>query len=107
MKYVGSNALAKAMQLIQTAVSAKATKATATATLTAAGWVAAGSAFAQTIAVSDVTAGCDVIVSPLAASYGAYRAAGCYCSAQSAGTLTFTCTAKPEAALSVGLLIFS
>lgn len=77
--------------------------ATATATLTTGGW----SSNAQTVSVSGVTASNNVIVAPAPASISAWTAAGVYCSAQGAGTLTFTCTTAPTAALTANVLILS
>lgn len=82
-------------------------KATRTATLTTAGWAASGDAFTQQVNVTGVTAANDVIVSPAPASRAAYNEAGCYCSAQASGKLTFTCDAKPDAALTVNVLIIT
>ena len=37
----------------------------------------------------------------------AWAAAGVYCSAQGAGTLTFTCSTVPTSALTANVLIFT
>ena len=75
----------------------------ATAELTAAGWDA--SAKTQTVTVSGVTATNSVIVQAAPASRTAWLDAGVYCSAQGAGTLTFTCDDVPESALTANVLI--
>ncbi len=82
-------------------------KATATTTLSTANWAASGDAYTQTVSVAGVTANNDAIVSPAAASRTAYNEAGCWCSAQGAGTLTFTAESVPAAALSVAILILT
>ena len=71
-----------------------------TATLTTAGW----SSNAQTVSVTGVTASNTVIVSPAPSSYADYCTCGVFCSAQSAGTLTFTCSETPPSALTVNVL---
>lgn len=59
-----------------------------------------------TVSASAVTATNDVIVAPAPASIGAWAAAGVYCSAQGAGTLTFTCSTVPTAALTANVMAF-
>ena len=76
---------------------------TATASLTTSGW----SNNQKTVSVSGVTASNNVIVSPDPASMTAWAAAGVYCSAQGAGTLTFTCSTVPTSALTANVLIFT
>ena len=71
-----------------------------TATLTTAGW----SSNAQTVSVTGVTASNIVIVSPAPSSYADYCTCGVFCSAQGAGTLTFTCGETPPSALTVNVL---
>lgn len=75
----------------------------ATAELPATGWDA--SAKTQTVNVSGVTATNSVIVQAAPASRTAWLDAGVYCSAQGAGTLTFTCDDVPESALTANVLI--
>lgn len=70
------------------------------ASLTVAGW----SSNSQTVTVSGVTASNTVIVSPAPASYSEYSVCGVYCSAQSANSLTFTCSETPSGALTVNIL---
>ena len=78
-----------------------ATHNTATVTLSTSGW----SDNVQTVSVTDVTASNTVIVSPAPTSLTAYGEAGVYCSAQAAGTLTFTCEDTPEVDLAVNVVI--
>ena len=59
-----------------------------------------------TVSASAVTADSDVIVAPAPASMSAWAAAGVYCSAQGAGTLTFACTTAPTAALTAYVMAF-
>ena len=59
-----------------------------------------------TVSASAVTATNDVIVAPAPASIAAWAAAGVYCSAQGAGTLTFTCSTVPTAALTANVMAF-
>jgi len=75
---------------------------TTTATLTVAGW----SNNTQTVSVSAVTATSDIIIAAAPASISVYAAAGIYCSAQAAGSLTFSCSTVPTSAITVNLMIF-
>jgi hypothetical protein len=75
--------------------------ATATCSLTVAGW----SGNAQTATATGVTATNTVIVAPAPASAAAWAAAGVICTAQAAGSLTFTCTTAPTEALTANVLI--
>ena len=59
----------------------------------------------QTVNVAGVTASNAVIVSAAPASYLSYSEFGVYCSAQGAGTLTFTCDSTPDVNLTVNVLI--
>lgn len=72
-----------------------------TVTLAAANW----SSNTQTVNVAGVTASNAVIVSAAPASYLSYGEFGVYCSAQGAGTLTFTCDSTPDVNLTVNVLI--
>lgn len=76
---------------------------TATASLPVASW----SSNKQTVSVSGVTASNTVIVTAAPASYEHYNECAVRCSAQAAGTLTFTCTDTPTAALTVNVLILT
>ena len=70
-------------------------------TLATANW----SSNTQTVNVAGVTASNAVIVSAAPASYLSYSEFGVYCSAQGAGTLTFTCDSTPDVNLTVNVLI--
>lgn len=74
-----------------------------TVSLSADGW----SNNQQTVSAAGVTADNDVIVTPAPASHEHYAECMVRCSAQSAGTLTFTCTDTPTGALSVQVLILN
>ena len=63
------------------------------ATLTAAGW----SSNSQTVAVEGVTANNTVFVAPASDSQEVWGKAGIVCTAQAAGSLTFTCKSVPTA----------
>lgn len=87
---------------VNTAIANKQNKHTkATVSLTVAGW----SSNAQTVSVTGVTASNTVFVAPAPASHDNYGAAGIRCTAQAAGTLTFTCTKTPTEAISVNVVI--
>lgn len=77
----------------------------ATVTLSANAW----SGNSQTINISNVTAGSLVTVAPVptAQNRTAYLEAGVYCSAQGAGTLTFTCEDVPSVNLNVNIQIIN
>ena len=68
---------------------------TATVTVPAAGGA---------VTVSGMTASAIVWVSPAPASFSDYTAAGCYCSAQAANSLTFTVAKTAAAAMSVNVV---
>ena len=59
-----------------------------------------------TVNVTGVTASNDVIVAPAPASTTAWASAGIYCSAQGAGTLTFTCSTAPSEAVTANVMVF-
>lgn len=59
-----------------------------------------------TVSAAAVAASSDVIIAPAPASIAAWAAAGVYCSAQGAGTLTFTCTTAPTEALTANVMAF-
>lgn len=80
---------------------ARLTKVNTTITLAAADW----SAGTQTVSVTGVTATGIVFVSPDPTDQSAYTSAGIICSAQAAGTLTFTCSTTPSADLSVNVVM--
>ena len=70
-------------------------------TLAVADW----SSNTQTVNVTGVTASNIVFVSPAPASASDYAAAGIVCTAQGAGTLTFTCDTVPSNAITVNVII--
>ena len=77
-----------------------------TVSLTVAGW----SNNQQTVTVANVTAdsaATSVIVAPdpAADNYAAYNNSGVRCTAQGAGTLTFSCDSVPSTALTVNVLV--
>lgn len=80
---------------------ARLTKVNSTITLTAAGW----SSNTQTVNVTGMTADGVVMVSPDPTDQSAYTSAGILCTAQGAGTLTFTCDTVPSGDLSVNVVM--
>lgn len=62
---------------------------------------------AQTVTVEGVTADAIVIVSAAPASREVYGESGVYCSAQSAGALTFTCEDTPGADVTANVVILA
>lgn len=69
--------------------------------LNAAGW----SGGAQTVSVAGLAASDSVIVTPAPASRDAYINADVRCTAQGAGTLTFTAASTPAANITVNIII--
>ena len=67
----------------------------------------AWSSTTATVNVTGVTASNDVIVAPAPASTSAWAAAGIYCSAQGAGTLTFTCSTAPSEAVTANVMVWT
>lgn len=86
---------------VDAAVFACVQAATATVTLAVAGW----SDKAQSATVTGLGASDTVVASPAPASWADYTSAGVRCTAQAAGSLTFTCNTVPTAALTVQVLI--
>lgn len=72
-----------------------------TATLTAAGW----SNKTQTVTVEGVTASNTILVAPASDSQEVWGKAGIVCTAQAAGSLTFTCKSVPTAAVTANIVI--
>ena len=72
-------------------------------TLTVAGWDAG--AKTQTVSVAGVTATANCIITSAPDSYMAYAEAGVRCTAQGAGTLTFSCETVPTADVAANVLI--
>lgn len=79
---------------------ARLTKANTTVTLAVADW----SSSTQTVSVTGVTATSIVFVAPDSASQSDYTSAGILCTAQGAGTLTFTCSTTPTNAITVNVV---
>lgn len=73
-------------------------------TLDASAWDGDGT-YTQTVSVHSVTANNIVIVSPVYASQSLYYSCGVGASAQAAGSLTFSASAKPSDAVYVNVLI--
>ena len=92
---VQNKVISAALKLLELKHAAK------TATLTAAGW----SDKSQTIAVEGVTASNTVFVAPAPASQEIWGKAQIVCTAQSAGSLTFTCKNAPSAAVTANIVI--
>lgn len=80
---------------------ARLTKVNSTITLTAAGW----SSNTQTVNVTGMTATGVVMVSPDPTDQADYTSAGIICSAQAAGTLTFTCDTVPSGDIDVNVVM--
>ena len=62
---------------------------------------------AQEVNVAAVTSESTVIVSPAPASHSVYAENGIYCSAQAAGTLTFTCESAPSVDVMVNVTVIN
>ena len=92
---VQNKVISAALKLLESKHAAK------TATLTAAGW----SNKTQTVAVEGVTASNTILVAPASDSQEVWGKAGIYCTAQSAGSLTFTCKNAPTAAVTANIVI--
>lgn len=80
---------------------ARLTKVNTTITLAAADW----NSNTQTISVTGMTSDGIVMVSPAPTDQSLYTAAGVLCTAQAAGTLTFTCTSVPSADIDVNVVM--
>lgn len=80
------------------------TATTKTASLAVASWNTSSKQI--TVTVSGVTASNLVEVSPAPASWSVASAAGVYCSAQAANSLTFKCSSIPTAAITVNVVIW-
>ena len=75
-----------------------------TVSLAVASW---NSSLQQAVTATGVTASNTVEVSPAPASFDEYSKCRVYCSAQAANSLTFKCSIKPSAALTVNVIIWS
>lgn len=94
-------ASSSALSALEAAVAGKASFAQASVSLPVSGWVSG----AQTVAVSGVTADCALVVTPSPGSVSEYYEKGVYCSAQSAGAVTFSYVTLPTAVVGANLLI--
>lgn len=90
-KVANANGNFEIMSANGTIPTARLTKVNTTLTLSANGW----SSNTQTISVAGITTTGVVLVSPIPTDQADYTSAGIYCSAQSAGSLTFTCSTTP------------
>ena len=72
-----------------------------TVTLTVAGW----SNNTQTVNIAAATATNSIVVSPIPAHQSAYSDAGILCTAQSSGSITFSCDSAPASAIQVNVLV--
>ena len=80
-----------------------ATYSTVAVSIAASAW----SGTTATVNVTGVTASNDVIVAPAPASTTAWASAGIYCTAQGAGTLTFTCLTAPSEAVTANVMVWT
>lgn len=98
--YVGDWHTYKIVDSDGTIPTARLTKVNTTITLTAAGW----SNGSQTVSVSGITSTGVVFVSPDPTDQADYTSAGILCTAQAAGTLTFTCDTVPSGDIDVNVV---
>lgn len=101
-KVANANGNYEIMSADGTVPTARLTKVNTTATLAVADW----SSNTQTVSVTGVAADSVVFVSPAPASASDYASAGILCTAQAAGTLTFTCDTVPSNAITVNVICF-
>lgn len=100
-KVANNNGNFEIMSADGTVPTARLTKVNTTATLAAAGW----SNSSQTVNITGMTADGVVLVSPTPANQSAYTSAGILCTAQAAGSLTFTCDTVPSADITVTVVM--
>ena len=100
-KVANANGNFEIMSADGTIPTARLTKVNTTITLAAAGW----SSNTQTVSVSGVTATGIVLVSPDPTDQSAYTSAGIICSAQAAGSLTFSCDTVPSGDIDVNVVM--
>ena len=101
VKIANSNGNFEIMSADGTVPTARLTKVNTTATLAVADW----SSNTQTVSVTGMTANGVVLVSPTPANQSAYTSAGILCTAQAAGSLTFTCDTVPSADITVTVVM--
>lgn len=100
-KVANANGNYEIMSADGTVPTARLTKVNTTATLAAADW----SSSTQTVSITGMTADGVVMVSPTPANQTAYTSAGILCTAQAAGSLTFTCDTVPSADIIVTVVM--
>lgn len=99
-KIGNTNGVFEMMSADGTIPTARLTKVNTTITLAAADW----SSNTQTVSVTGMTATGVVFISPDPSDQSDYTSAGILCTAQAAGTLTFTCNTVPSGDLSVNVV---
>lgn len=82
-------------------------KVSETVSLTAAGWMGNEAPFTQQLLVNSIPATCDIIVSPAVGAEEVYGECEIKATAHESRKITFSCGSKPDAAVSVNLLILS
>lgn len=100
-KVANQNGNFEIMSADGTIPTARLTKVNSTITLTSAGW----SSNTQTVNVTGITATGVVLVSPDPTDQADYTSAGILCTAQAAGTLTFTCDTVPSGDIDVNVVM--
>lgn len=100
-KVANANGNFEIMSADGTVPTARLTKVNSTITLTAADW----SSNTQTVNVTGMTATGVVFVSPDPTDQADYTSAGILCTAQAAGTLTFTCDTVPSGDIDVNVVM--
>lgn len=101
MKVANANGNYEMMSADGTIPTARLTKVNTTITLAAADW----SSNTQTVNVTGMTATGVVMVSPDPTDQSAYTNAGILCTAQAAGSLTFTCDTVPSGDIDVNVVM--
>lgn len=76
-----------------------------TVLLNAGSWVQSGDKYVQTVAVGDATADGNIVTSPAASSWAAAQDSNIRCTAQGAGTLTFTADSIPTASVYFNVIL--
>lgn len=76
-----------------------------TVLLNAGSWVQSGDKYVQTVAVGGATADGNIVTSPAASSWAAGQDANIRCTAQGAGTLTFTADSIPTASVYFNVIL--
>lgn len=101
VKIANANGNFEMMSADGTVPTARLTKVNSIITLTAAGW----SSNTQTVNVTGMTVTGVVFVSPDPTDQADYTSAGILCTAQAAGTLTFTCDSVPSGDIDVNVVM--